>query len=142
MPLGQGKKKGSQASTVLSVKDLDRISLPSALSLSLSSLHHRGGNRRGRAGHGHPSGRVDDWDDLAGPVGSRLVVVDMVGVGGDIGVNKGVGRGGRKGDRRGDLLHGLDLVLQRRGVGRPAGERRAVGRSRVNGVELQILVLV
>jgi hypothetical protein len=31
-------------------------------------------------------------------------------------------------------------VLQRRGVGRPAGERGAVGRSRVNGVQLQVLV--
>jgi hypothetical protein len=66
----------------------------------------------------------------------------MVGVGSNIGVNKGVGRGGRKGDRRGDLLHRLDLVLQRRGVGRPAGERGAVGRSRVDGVQLQVLVSV
>jgi hypothetical protein len=65
----------------------------------------------------------------------------MVGVGSDIstdvGVDKGVGRGGRKGDGRGDLLYRLDLVLQRRGIGRAAGERGAVGRSRVDGVQLQ-----
>lgn len=61
----------------------------------------------------------------------------MIGVGSDTGVDKGVGRGGRKGDRRGDLLHGLDLVLQRRSVGRSAGERGAVGRSRVDRVQLQ-----
>jgi hypothetical protein len=133
MPLGAVGKKGSQASIIFLAKDLDRASLPS----TLSSLHHRWGNRRGRAGHGHPGGRVDDWDDLASPVGSRLVEVDMTGVGSDTGVDKGVGRGRRKGDRGGDLLHGLDLVLQRRGVGRPAGERGAVGRSRVDRVQLQ-----
>lgn len=60
----------------------------------------------------------------------------MIGVGSDIGVDEGVGRGGRKGDRRGNLLHWLDLVLQRRGVGRSARERGAVGRSRVDGVQL------
>jgi len=66
----------------------------------------------------------------------------MVGVGSDIstdvGVDKGVGRGGRKGDGRGDLLYRLDLVLQRRGIGRAAGERGAVGRSRVDGVQIFI----
>jgi hypothetical protein len=76
----------------------------------------------------------------------------MTGIGSDTGVNKGVGRGGRKGDRRGDLLHGLDLVLQRRGVGRPAGERGAVRRSRVDrvqifisqkvGAELQVIIKI
>lgn len=62
----------------------------------------------------------------------------MIGVGSDIGVDEGVGRGGRKGDRRGNLLHWLDLVLQRRGVGRSARERGAVGRSRVDGVQIFI----
>lgn len=66
----------------------------------------------------------------------------MIGVGSDIGVDKGAGRGGGKGDRRGDLLDWLDLVLQRRGVGRPAGERGAVGRSRVDRVQLQFLVSI
>jgi hypothetical protein len=48
-----------------------------------------------------------------------------------------IGRSRRQGNRRGNLLNRLDLMLDRRGVGRTAGERRTIGRSRVNGVQLQ-----
>lgn len=104
---------------------------------TLSSLHHRRRNRRGRAGQRHSGAGVDDRDDFAGTVG-RLLKVDVIGVGGgNASVNKGIGRGGREGDRWGDLLHRLDLMLQRRGVGRSAGERGAIGRGRVDRVQLQ-----
>lgn len=112
---------------------------PVALSPStLSSLHHRR-HRRGRAGQSHSGVGVDDRDDFAGPV-RRLLEVDVIRVGGHTSVDKGVGRSGREGDGRSDLLHRLDLVLQRRGVGRPAGERRPVGRGRVDRVQLQVLL--
>lgn len=72
--------------------------------------------------------RVNDGNDFAGPV-CRLLVARVVGIGGYTSVDKGVGRGRRERDGRGDLLHWLDLMLQRRGIRRVAGERRAVGRS-------------
>jgi len=51
-------------------------------------------------------------------------------------MDEGVGRGWRQGDGRRDLLHRLDLVLQRRGVGRAARQRGPVRRSRVDGVQI------
>lgn len=103
---------------------------------TLSILHHRR-HRRGRAGQSHSRVGVDDRDDFAGPV-RRLLEVDVIRVGGYASVHEGVCRGGREGDGRSDLLHRLNLVLQRRGVGRAAGERRAVGRSGVDRVQLQV----
>lgn len=106
---------------------------------TLSRLHHRRRDGRGWASQGHPSVGVDDGDNLAGAV-RRLVVVDVIRITGNTRVNVCVGLSRRKGDGWSDLLHWLNLVLQGRGVGRPAGERGPVGRGGVDRVQLQGLV--
>ena len=103
---------------------------------ALSRLHHRRRDGRGRARQGHASVGVDDGDDLAGPV-RRLVEVDVIRITGNASVDVGIGLGGRERNCGSNLLHGLDLVLEGRGVGRPAGKRGPVGRSRVDRVQLQ-----
>lgn len=109
-----------------------RWSLPPAVHILQGS---RGHGRR-RASQGHPRLGVNDGDDLAGASCSRRLleagVTEIPDRSMDIGV---VGRR-RQGDRRGDLLNGLNLMLERRGVGGTTGKRRSIGRRRVNGVEL------
>lgn len=96
---------------------------------TLAILRHGRSNRRGRAGQGHSSIRIDDWDDLAG---ARLLEIKVTHAVGDTGMNVGIRRGRRKRDGWCHLLHRLNLVLERGGVGRAAGERRLIGRGGVN----------
>jgi hypothetical protein len=51
-------------------------------------------------------------------------------------VNIGVAGGRRQGDGGSDLLDRLDLVLERRGIGRSTGERWPIRGSRVDGVQI------
>ena len=53
------------------------------------------------------------------------------------GVNVGVGGRGREGDGWGDLLHRLNLMLERRGIGGAAGQRRPIRGGGVDGMELE-----
>ena len=100
-------------------------------------LHHGRRNGRRWAGQGHPGLRVDDRNHLAGPVCRWLLEVHLAHVtSSNPGVDVRVGGGRRQGDGRRHLLNGLDLVLERRGVGGPAGQRGPVGGSRVDGVQL------
>lgn len=84
---------------------------------TLRSLHHPRGERGGGTRHGHSGIRVDNRNDLAGPVGRLLLEAGLIMITGQTSVGKRVDLGGRERDGRGDLLHGLDLVLERRGVG-------------------------
>src|SRR5687768_9089157 len=96
-------------------------------------LHHARRDGRRRAGHTHASAWVDDGDGITGANGGGLVDFHLVHitvvVGGKVG-------GGRKRDGGGDLLGGLDLVLERRRVGRGTAKGRTVGSRRVDGVQL------
>ena len=109
-------------------KDPVSSRLPPALSI----LHHRRGDGRGGAGHGHSRAGVDDGNNLAGPIGSRLVEINMAGIGSQATVDKRIGSCGGEGDGWCDLLHGLDLMLQRRSIGRSARQRRAIRRGGVD----------
>lgn len=100
-------------------------------------LHHGRGNGRRWARQCHPGLRVDDRNHLASPVGRWLLEVHLAHVtSSNPGIDVRVGGGRRQGDGRCHLLNGLDLMLERRGVGGPAGQRGPVGGSGVNGVQL------
>lgn len=108
-----------------------------ALLPSTLVLHHSRRDGRGRAGQGHAGIWIDDGDDLAGARRGWLLEIHLIHITGDPGMRVRVGRSRRQGDGRGDLLHGLDLVLQRRGVGGTAGKRRPVGGGGMDGVQLR-----
>lgn len=124
MPLGQKGRKRRVFSG-------QPRSSPSAL-----SLHgHRRGDGRRWAGQGHSSVGVDNRNNLAGPAGRLLLVVEVIRIGDS--VNIGVGGSRREGNGGSDLLHWLDLVLQWRSIGGATRQRRAVGTSGVDGVQLR-----
>lgn len=109
-------------------------------------LHPAGRNGQGWAGHPHAGARIDDRNgiDGAGPHRRRLVqfrLMMMMGAAAarlEAGTGVvGVVGGGRQGKVGRDGLGGLDLVLQRRCVGRAAGERGTVGGGGVNGLVLK-----
>lgn len=100
-------------------------------------MHHGWRDGGGRASQGHSGGRIDDRDNLAGPGGRWLLEVHLSGVTSNTRVDVGVGGSRRQGDGRSDLLlDRLDLVLEGRGVGRAARQRRAIGRGGVDGMQI------
>ena len=127
------QKVDEMANAAMSGEPAGRMATGSRRSLppTVHILHGSRGDGCGRAGQGHPGLGVDNGDDLAGASRRRLLeagVAEITHRSMDVGV---VGRR-RQGDRRGDLLDGLNLMLERRGIGRTTGKRRSVGRSRMN----------
>lgn len=111
---------------------------PRTISPPTLVVHHGWRDGGGRASQGHPGGRIDDRNNLAGPGGRWLLEVHLSGVTSNTRVDVGVGGSRRQGDGRSDLLlDRLDLVLEGRGVRRAARQRRAVGRCGVDGMQLQ-----
>lgn len=90
--------------------------LPSAL-----LLHHARRDGRWRAGQCHPGVGIDDRDNFARARRGRLLVIHLVQITGNTGMNVRVGRNRRQGDGRSGLWDRLNLVLERRGLGRSAG---------------------
>lgn len=82
---------------------------------ALSRLHHRRGDRRGRASKSHAGVGIDDRNDFASAVGlvsRRLVEVGVIKITGNTGLHVGIGLGGRERNGWSDLLNRLNLVLQ------------------------------
>jgi len=100
-------------------------------------LHHTRRDRRWRAGDTHPSARVDNWNRISRPDSRRLVNLQLA-LALVSGESRGIkrGRGGRQGQSRGHLLRRQDLVLQRRRFGRTARKGGAIGRARVDRVQI------
>lgn len=82
-------------------------------------LHHGRRDGGGRAGQGHASIWVDNRDDLAGTNRIGLLEAHLINI---TGMNVRVGRSRRQGDGWSDLLDGLNLMLERRGIGRATRE--------------------